>query len=325
IGGSHASADEHPVADSHVSRQPGVVLHFHVIADQGGVIHRHVSSDDAAGADFTLFSDRCAVTDQSVIAYLDVVIDHGVRTDDATGPHFHLGRKVHWPSHRADSARRLTDICRRKDLHVVADPDSVFDDYERVYDDVVPDNRPAADYRVLTNHDIIAYPISLNDGERTNRRIHLRSVFHLFSYVDFRVSIDVIDVLAIVAVIIIAVLTDIEVIKCDSEDPGPHGGKVLASAAHRFAFAFSALDHEDYAVYEGRKDYRVAHADHRRRVYDDVIEAFTQRAKKLFHTFRTYQFGRVGRHVTTWEDRESPHGGSNDELIRIAAARQEGG
>src|SRR6266498_1210797 len=147
----------------------------------------------------------------------------------------------------------------------------------------------------------------------------------LFPHADFRVPIDVIDVLAIVAVIIIAVLTNIEVIKSDSEDPGPHGGKVLASAAHRFAFAFPALDHKDYAVYEGRKDYRVAYTDHRRRVYDDVIEPFSQRAQKLFHAFRTYQFGRVRRHITTGEDREAPHGGSNDELIRIAAARQEGG
>ena len=70
---------------------------------------------------------------------------------------------------------------------------------------------------------------------------------------DFGVTVDVIDVLAIVAVIIIAVLTNIEVIKSDSEDSGPHGGKVLTCAAHRLALAFSALDHEDYAVYEGRK------------------------------------------------------------------------
>src|SRR5262245_31265670 len=170
-----------------------------------------------------------------------------------------------------------------------------------------------------------------NSTARVSKRLphlssaRLRARYRLFPHADFRVPVDVIDVLAIVAVIIIAVLTNIEVIKSDSEDPGPHGGKVLASAAHRFAFAFPALDHEDYAVYEGRKDYRVAHADHRRRVYNDVIEAFAQRAQKLFHAFRTYQFGRVGRHITTREDRESTHRGSTDEIIRIAAACQEGG
>src|SRR5262245_20580065 len=108
---------------------------------------------------------------------------------------------------------------------------------------------------------------------------------YLLPRADSRVPVDVIDVLTIVAVIIKAVLTNIEVIKSDSEDSCAYGGKVLAGAAHRFALAFSALDHEDYAIYEGRKDYRIAHADHRRRVYDDVIKAFTQRAKKLFHAF----------------------------------------
>jgi hypothetical protein len=33
-----------------------------------------------------------------------------------------------------------------------------------MYDDVVPDHRPASDYRVLANRDIIAYLISLDDG-----------------------------------------------------------------------------------------------------------------------------------------------------------------
>src|SRR5262249_15613619 len=160
----------------------------------------------------------------------------------------------------------------------------VFDDYERVYDDVIANYRPAANYRVLTNHDVITYLISLNDGERTDHRVHMRPLFiYLFPRAGSYVSIYIIDVLTVVAVIIVAILTDIEVIESDSKDFGSYGGKVLACAAYQIALALSTLDHEDYAVYKSRKDYRVTHIDQRRRVYDDEIEPFRQRAQNLFH------------------------------------------
>src|SRR5262245_43503067 len=113
---------------------------------------------------------------------------------------------------------------------------------------------------------------------------------HLFAGAWPSIPVNIIDIITIVAVVFISVLTDIEVIKSDSKDSGSYRGKVLACAAHQFTLALSALDHEDYAVYKSRKYYRITYTNHRRRVYDDVIEPFPQRAQKLFHAFRTYQF-----------------------------------
>src|SRR5262249_1675553 len=133
IGGSHAPTDEYPIANSHIPGQPCMVLHFHLIADQGGVIDCHVSSDDTARTHFTLFSNLRAVADQGMRAYLDVVIDHGIRADHASVSHVDPGLKAHWAGHRPNSAGGLTEIRRWKDLHVVSDSDAVPDYYERVY------------------------------------------------------------------------------------------------------------------------------------------------------------------------------------------------
>src|SRR5215831_9853080 len=106
-------------------------------------------------------------------AYLDIVIDHSIRADDASISHVDLGRKAHWAGHRPNSARGLTDIRRWKDLHVISDSDAVPDNYERVYNDVISNYRSAANDRVLMYYDVIAYLISLNNCKRIKHRVHI--------------------------------------------------------------------------------------------------------------------------------------------------------
>src|SRR5215468_722531 len=103
-------------------------------------------------------------------AYLDIVIDHGVWANHASVSHLYPGYKAHWACHRANSARRLADIRRRKDLHVISDSDAVLNNYERVYNDVISNYRSAADDRVLMNYDVISYLIGLNNCKRIDHR-----------------------------------------------------------------------------------------------------------------------------------------------------------
>src|SRR5215510_4100229 len=106
-------------------------------------------------------------------AYLDVVIDHGIRADHASVSHVDPGLKAHWAGHRPNSAGGLTEIRRWKDLHVVSDSDAVPDYYERVYNDVISNYRSAANDRVLIYYDVIANLISLNNCKRIKHRVHI--------------------------------------------------------------------------------------------------------------------------------------------------------